>query len=339
MRLRTITFVCLWVFPGVSFADETNPPIDATALYDKALRAMDAKDYAKACPMLDKVVRAVPDGLGAKFSLAECHEESGRLTTAYEMFLLLEKETRAKGQTERKEKAAARAAALESRLARLTIVVPHGLASAFGIRVTLDERAIDAPKWGSAQFVDAGKHQILVEAKGGRQWVKQIEISDGEALEIAVRDIVGLPSRVTPTPGLQDTSISTHDEPAVPKTKASRGFPVWQLVTGGIGLAAVGAGVAFELDSRAAEKRLLDRCGEDLICKRDIGYDPGEDNVRKNRGFGLFVGFTSFGAAAIGAATIGTIVVRSGKKTPASGLTIIPVWSPASSGAIFSGRF
>ncbi len=338
MRLRIIACVCLCVFPGVSFAGETQPPIDPVALYDEAIRAMNAKDYATACSMLDKVTRAVPDGLGAKFSLAECHEESGRLATAYEMFLVVEKETRAKRQTERTEKAATRASALESRLARFTIVVPQSLASGFGLRVMLDDTVVDAPKLGTALFVDAGKHQILVEAKNGRQWVKQVEISDGEAKEIEVRDIVGLKPRELPSPDVQDTSISTHDAD-VPATKAPRAFPVWQVVVGGVGLAAIGAGIAFELDSRAAEKRIVDHCGEDLICKREIGYDPTEDNVRKNRGFGLFVGLTSLGTAAIGAATIGAIVMRSGKKPPTSGLSITPVWSPASTGAIFSGRF
>lgn len=339
MRLRAIACFCFLVFPGVVFADETAPPTDHESLYDEALRAMDAKDYATACPMLEQVTRAVPDGLGAKFSLAECYEESGRLATAYEMFLRVETQTRAKGQAERREKAAARAVALESRLARLTIVVPQSLASGFGIRVTLDDMPIDASKWGTARFVDAGTHQVGVVAKGGRQWQRQIEIADGDTQEIAVRDIVGLSPRELPTSNLQDPSSSANETADVPKSKVGSVFPVWQVVAGGIGLAAIGAGVALKLDSVAAERRLVDRCGDDLICKRGMGYDPGEDNARKNRGFGLFVGLTSAGTAAIGASAIGTIATRSVKKAPTSGVMITPVWSPVSSGAILSGRF
>ena len=339
MRLHAIACGCLLVFPGVVLADESAPPIDHGSLYDEALRAMDAKDYATACPMLERVTRAVPEGLGAKFSLAECYEESGRLATAYEMFLRVEMETRAKRQTERKEKAAARAAALESRLARLTIIVPQSLASGFGIGVMLDDMSIDAQKWGKARFVDAGTHHVRVDAKGGRYWERQIEIADGEAKEIAVRDIVGLSSRQLLPQDLQDSALSANETSETPTPKAPRTIPVWQIVAGGVGLAAIGAGVAFELDSIAAEKRLVDRCGDDLLCKRGTGYNPAEDNARKNRGFGLFVGLTSAGTAAIGASAIGAIVTRSAKKMPTSGLMITPVWSPVSSGAVLSGRF
>jgi hypothetical protein len=339
MRLRAIACVCLWGLPRMSFAAEASPPSDPGALYAQALRAMNAKDYGSACPTLEQVTRAAPTGLGAKFTLAECYEESGRLASAYEMFLLVERETGAKGQAERREKSAARAAALESRLARLTIVAPPSLASGFGIHVTLDDTAIDSSKWGTARFVDAGTHRIVVDAKSGGHWEQQIEIADGETKEVAVRDIVGLPAREVPPQAVRETSGSANASMAAESPKAAGGFPVWQVVTGGVGLVAIGAGIAFALDSRAAETRIVEHCGETLICKRETGYDPAEDNARKNRGFGLFVGLTGAGAVAIGTATVGMIMRRSGKKAPTSGFTMTPIWSPEMGGAIVGGRF
>ncbi len=71
-------------------------PIDARtmataqALHDQGLKALDAKDYATACPKLEEVVRLVPDGLGARLSLAECYEGADRLASAWTVYLFVE---------------------------------------------------------------------------------------------------------------------------------------------------------------------------------------------------------------------------------------------------------
>jgi hypothetical protein len=122
-------------------------------------------------------------------------------------------------------------------------------------------------------------------------------------------------------------------------TAPERKFPVWQVLVGGFGLAAIGAGVAFKLDSRAAEQNLVDHCGETLVCKRASGYDPAEDNERKNRGFGLFVGATTVGTVAIGAAVIGIIARPRAAKSEAPSVVVTPSLSPTFGGASFSGRF
>ena len=48
--------------------------VAAQALYDSATVLMDAHDYANACAKLEEVTHLVPDGLGARLTLADCYE-------------------------------------------------------------------------------------------------------------------------------------------------------------------------------------------------------------------------------------------------------------------------
>jgi len=78
MRTHLIAGLSIVVLASPCFADDAEQNSDPKLMYTEAVRAMDAGDYAKACPMLEKITQALPDGLGAKFTLAECFEEQGQ---------------------------------------------------------------------------------------------------------------------------------------------------------------------------------------------------------------------------------------------------------------------
>jgi hypothetical protein len=70
------------------------------------------------------------------------------------------------------------------------------------------------------------------------------------------------------------------------------------------------------------------------------GYDPKSDNARKNRSFGLFVGFTVAGGTALIAGVAGIVASQVRKPAaPASALEFVPVLSPQAGGALVRGRF
>src|SRR5262245_14421848 len=110
----------------------------AQALYEQAVAAMDKKDYASACPSLEEVVRLIPEGVGAKLTLAECYEGAGRLASAWTGYALAEAAAAKENQREREQKAHARAEALKPKLARLTIVVPEAVRALPGLAITRD---------------------------------------------------------------------------------------------------------------------------------------------------------------------------------------------------------
>ncbi|NUO48654.1 MAG: tetratricopeptide repeat protein [Polyangiaceae bacterium] len=85
----------------------------AQQLYDRAVELMGQKNYAEACPKLEEVTRLVPDGFGAKLTLAECYEAQGRLASAWEQYMFVESAASRANQGDRQRLAAERAAALK----------------------------------------------------------------------------------------------------------------------------------------------------------------------------------------------------------------------------------
>ena len=336
--LVTLAGLSLVALPSRSFADEPERTEDPESMYRRAILAMDARDYDTACPMLEQITLVLPDGLGAKFTLGECFEEQGRLANAYRTFVAVEKAALDKGQPERSKRAAERAGALLPRLGRITFIGSKPLVSGYDLRFEVDGVSIESDQFTDPHYVDAGTHHVVVLVKGTRRGEHDIEVSGGSTYELPIRELLNLAPR-EPSP---DPALPEHDEPTwgvTPAAPVERRFPVWQVVMGGVGLAAVGAGVAFKLDSVAAERRLVEHCGERLLCPRNAGYDPADDNARKNRSFGLFVGMTGIGAAALGTATMGMILRRPGEKAPKTGSWVQPTFSPTHGGLIFSGSF
>src|SRR6185312_13224264 len=94
----------------------------ARALFFEARRLVAAGNYAAACPKFEDSYRLDP-GIGTSFNLADCYEHSGRTASAWARFLDVAAATKAAGQLDRERVARARAAALEPKLARMTLKV------------------------------------------------------------------------------------------------------------------------------------------------------------------------------------------------------------------------
>ena len=111
---------------SVAFAQASSAEKAATAqaLYEDAMKAVEAKDFAKACPQLERVTQLVPEGIGAKLSLAECYEGAGKLASSFGVYVAIEGQARRAGQNDRADIAVQRMAALKPRLAMITIDVP-----------------------------------------------------------------------------------------------------------------------------------------------------------------------------------------------------------------------
>lgn len=343
MRTHLIALLSIVALATPCFADDAEQNSDPRILYNEAVRAMDAGEYDKACPMLEKITQALPDGLGAKFTLAECFEEQGQLGKAYSTFVEVEKASLEKGQTDRSQRAGARAKALRPKLGQISFTGSQSLVSGYGLRIEIDGVAIDSAEIDEPHYVDAGQHQIVAFAKDVRRGDSEITVEVGAVTEVSIRDLLNLPHRETPPSDASSMATTSIEPIQSPKSTApkstTRSFPIWQVVVGGLGLAAVGAGVAFKFDSMAAEKRLVAHCGEDFICPRNTAYDPAADNAQKNRSFGLFVGLTGAGAVAISSATLGLILRRSGNQAPKTGIKVQPTFSPVHGGMIVSGSF
>jgi len=151
---------------------------------------MDANDYATACPKLEEAVKLVPEGIGAKLTLAECYEGIGKLASAWSQYEIGKSLAERAGQKERAERAAARAEALRGRLATLTIEVPEAVQKIPGVTVARAGAALGREQWGMALPVDVGSYEITATAPGYKPWTRNVEVlKDGESASVRVDEI------------------------------------------------------------------------------------------------------------------------------------------------------
>jgi len=151
---------------------------------------MDANDYATACPKLEEAVKLVPEGIGAKLTLAECYEGIGKLASAWSQYEIGKSLAERAGQKERAERAAARAEALRGRLATLTIEVPEAVQKIPGVTVARAGAALGREQWGMALPVDVGSYEITATAPGYKPWTRNVEVlKDGASASVRVDEI------------------------------------------------------------------------------------------------------------------------------------------------------
>jgi tetratricopeptide (TPR) repeat protein len=214
-----------------------DPLKEAQSLYDEASRALDHGDYGSACPKLEEVVRLIPQGVGAKLTLAECYEAAGRFASAWVSYKTAEQAAKQADQKERERKAAARAVALEPKIAWLVVSVASPLQSLRGLEILHNGASLGPDRWGVDIPVDNGDHAITARAPG-KQPARRVVTArgNGERLSVAIE---ALADRAAPAPPARAEMAATPPSKAA---TARRTQHTVALISGGIGLALTGIG-------------------------------------------------------------------------------------------------
>jgi hypothetical protein len=155
-------------------------PIDnaaqADASFKEAMELRAAGHDAEACPKFAQSKRLSP-GVGVTLYLADCYERTGRPASAWQEFRDGEKLARERSD-KRADVAAARAAALEPKLNRLTLESPAGEMTA-GSEVQLDGKRLP-PDWlNVALAVDPGDHIVTVVRPGQASLTQAVHVDAG----------------------------------------------------------------------------------------------------------------------------------------------------------------
>ncbi len=167
----------------------------AQKLYEQATNLMDAQKHADACPKLEQVTQIIPSGLGGHETLGQCYEALGRYGSAWEQYTVAESLAHAKGEAQRAADMAAKAKALEPKVAKITIVVPKELQNFDGLTISRDGKKHEKALWNTPLPVDTGTHVIKVEAPGRVAWSKEVTIlADGAMLAVDVPQLVVEPA-------------------------------------------------------------------------------------------------------------------------------------------------
>jgi hypothetical protein len=243
--------------------DQPSPKIAAETLFQEGAVLMDRGDYAAACPKLE-ASEGLDMAVGTLLYLADCYEHLGRLASAWARFSEARSLARAQDMAERERIAAERVAALEPRLARLTLVVPGPRPAGFSIR--LGGAAVPAPSWGTAMPIDAGDVELEAQAPGYEAFGTRLRIPSepGARITTVVPQLVAQPQLLEFEPA---ATMTNRDTPRIRRVDAGKTWRTLGLTFVGAGtLGLVGGGVATALAVRSNDASLSECQSDGRLC-------------------------------------------------------------------------
>lgn len=257
----TIVFVGTVVVPrGVHAQTKPENAAAAQQLFDDAMALVKSGKAAAACPKLEESQTLDP-GMGTQFRLAECYEATGRLASAWAVFVEVADAAKQAGRADRERDATARAAVLRPRLPRLKLVVSAATASDAGLELTRDGVPVGKALWGSALPLDPGAHVVTAKALGKASWTRTVAVREGAVTELAVvlEEAPAAPATLSaPVP-------ITVQESAPPPSNGSVRRTVG-LVVGGVGLVGLGLGAGFGARAMSKQSDAKSHCAAGNHC-------------------------------------------------------------------------
>jgi hypothetical protein len=210
---------------------------DAEDLFRRAKALMTDNKFREACPLLEESDRLDPQ-MGTLLNLAICHENIGKIASAWGEFRAVEQQARAANREERVKLAHERASKLEPRLARVKILVPSDVRVP-GLVVKVDGEAKAEALWPGIA-VDPGTRAIDVSAPGKKPATLKVRVDD-EGIVVPVT----LP-KLEDAPVAPPTTANTGDDRVREERYAeNRSRKTKGLVIGGMGLATAAIGGVF----------------------------------------------------------------------------------------------
>lgn len=359
MKSRTSQCLALAAFSiglctsAAGWAEEpvsTDTELRAGALFKEARQLAQSGDYQKACPKFEQSLR-LKVGIGVQFNLADCWERIGRTASAHALFQGAAATARATGQVDRERVAQARAVALEPRLVRLLIEV-RGTDK--GLVVRRNQIIVEHASWGSAEPVDAGSYVIEATAPGKSPWSTSVTVpvSATEPVSIVVPPLSDAAGACAPasTPVLsaaklppRRTSVTVAEvtppvSPPPESAPRSKRRATYTVALASLGVASVGLGTFFALESRSKNNSAKAICPTGNGCTRAQIYNHGAylDDAKAFRTWS-FVGF-GVGASALIGATV--LYLAPSTASGRAGFSAAPyLFADGSFGATASGRF
>jgi hypothetical protein len=237
---------CAIPLTALSLLLMTAPPVFAQATpqqsaaaqtaFDEAMHLMSQGRTVEACPKFAASQRLDP-GMATQFRLAECYEKTGQLASAWANYVEVADAAKGAKSKDREAFARKRAAALEPRLSRLTIVVPSALTTLPGLEIKRDGSLVDNALWGTAIPVDPGEHEVVATAPGKKPWQGK-----GTATEQPTRLAVTIPPLDDLPPPPPRATLEPSPEGPSPRGQRS---VVPALVGGVVAVAATAVGGAL----------------------------------------------------------------------------------------------
>lgn len=330
MMWRCVTVAALLLTPRFASAQAETKAAVADALYRQARDLMAAGKYDEACPKLAQSQQLDP-ATGTLLNLAACHEKQGKLATAWLEYSDALVAARRDGREDRVQYARERAAELEPKLSRLTLLLAPN-ADAPGLTIELDGTSVGSAVLGVPTPVDPGKHSVRASAPGKKPQILSIEVAVADQQSLSIPPLEDAPAEAAPaeaTPGPRTDNPVTPDAPRSDELQR-RPIPTSVYLSGGITLALAASasvtGVAY----------LNKKSDYETLAKSEGLTDTVEDRLEKAQRYG-YVNMGLWIGAAIGAGVTTYLYVT--RPSQQSAIHVSPWLGPQIAGLGVGGGF
>jgi len=230
----------------------------AEALFQEGRSLLMAGKIDQACPKLEESQRLDP-ATGTLMAVALCHEQQGKLASAWAEFADVEARSRVDGRSDRERTAREHGAALRPRLSTLTLDVPREVAELPGLAITLDGVPIGRAAWQTAIPVDGGERAVEATGPDRAPWKTTVSVTRerGRVRVVVEVPALGVPTVVAPVAARAPEAVSTALAPTPPSSSARRTTAIVLMAAGAAGL---GAAAWLALDARSDYREALKTC-------------------------------------------------------------------------------
>jgi hypothetical protein len=231
----------------------------AEALFQEGRALLMAGKTEEACPKLEESQRLDP-ATGTLLALALCHEQQGKLASAWAAFADIEARSRLDGRADRERTAREHGAALRPRLSTLTLAVSEDARNTPALVISIDGVPIGRPAWNAALPIDGGAHIVEAAIPGRSPWKASVSIKSERD---QVRLLVLVPAVPPADPGVSRAN-------ALGPTPIRRGGArrVVGLAAVGAGIIGLGASALLGLDARSDYRAATALCAGG-VCPPD----------------------------------------------------------------------
>jgi hypothetical protein len=302
MMRRVVAFclaACLATPPLEAEPSQTDQTL-AQSLFDQAKALMAAGNYDEACPKLEESERLDSSG-GTLMNLADCHEQRGKVASAWNVFKHALSVAKKEEHQERIAVAEERIRALEPKLPWLTVSVSSAVE---GQEVKLDGALVGRAAWGTSVAIDPGVHELSATAPGTEPWSQRVEITIAEQKTVTIPALgPAVPERTTslraPPVAKPASDWRQQSETSRMEDGGSDVSFAW-LVLGGSSIA---LGTLAGLSAMEKHEESNDLCPTDTTCTKEGAELEKEANTAawvSNIAFGLGIVAVSIGLFAGG---------------------------------------
>jgi hypothetical protein len=267
----------------------------ATTLFRDAKALLEAGRVPEACRKLEESERLSPGG-GTLLNIAVCHEKEGKTATAWAEYrqarLIAERDQR----DDRLELIDERMKLLEPQLSRLVIDVASAI-DLPGMEITVDERIVRRPAWGTQMPLDPGEHVIEAHAPAKKTWHAQVSVQAGsEVKTVAVPawEDETQPAAVVVAPTVLVRPSSGEGSPP------SSGHPnrTVALIAAGTGVAGIALGTIFGIRAITKQGESSDACTRNPCSSTSVALNDSAKSAADISTIAFAVGLVGLGVGA-----------------------------------------